>query len=99
MGTWFSRIEPMGNFCESCGRCCDKFPPEPIAPALATGIEAEVCADIAARQRKGIAKYGMTVAQNPLELQQWLQHAYEEVLDQAVYLKRAIAKIQKNQTP
>ena len=22
-GTWFSRVEPMGNFCESCGKCCD----------------------------------------------------------------------------
>jgi len=52
--------------------------------------EAEVCKDIASRQAKGIAKYGMTVSNNPLELKAWLQHAYEECLDQAVYLKRAI---------
>ena len=31
-------------------------------------IEAQVCMDIIERQRRGIAKYGTTVAQNPLEL-------------------------------
>jgi hypothetical protein len=61
--------------------------------AKPTGIEAKVCADIADRQQRGIAKYGTTVADNPLTLKQWLQHAYEEVLDQAVYLKRAIEEI------
>lgn len=58
-----------------------------------TGIELEVCNDIAARQRKGVAKYGLTVADNPLTLKEWLQHAYEETLDQAVYLKRAITEL------
>jgi len=58
-----------------------------------SGIEAEVCADIAARQAKGIEKYGVSVADNPLALREWLQHAYEETLDQAVYLKRAILKL------
>lgn len=57
-----------------------------------TGIEAVVCGDIAERQAKGIAKYGVTVVDNPLTLREWLQHAYEECLDQAVYLRRAIAK-------
>jgi hypothetical protein len=57
---------------------------------VATGTEAFVCADIVERQAKGVAKYGTTVAQNPLTLRQWLQHAYEECLDQAVYLRRAI---------
>jgi len=52
-----------------------------------------VCLDIAERQAKGIAKYGTTVADNPLSLRSWLQHAYEETLDKAVYLKRAIAEI------
>lgn len=58
-----------------------------------TGIEAAVCDDIASRQEKGVAKYGTTVADNPLSLREWLQHAYEETLDKAVYLKRAIAEI------
>ena len=58
-----------------------------------TGVEAEVCDLIADRQRNGITKYGMSVADNPLALRDWLQHALEEVLDQAVYLKRAINEI------
>lgn len=61
-----------------------------------TGVEAEVCDLIADRQRKGIAKYGMTVADNPLALRDWLQHALEEVLDQAVYLKQAINELNKS---
>lgn len=60
-----------------------------------TGIEAIVCIDIATRQQKGIAKYGTTVCANPLDLRTWLQHAYEENLDAAVYLRRAIAEIDK----
>jgi hypothetical protein len=63
-------------------------------PAKATGIEALVAADIAARQRVGIAKYGTTIEANPLPLLGWLRHAYEECLDQAVYLRRAIAAIE-----
>ena len=61
----------------------------------ATGIEAFVCADIAARQRLGVAKYGTTVQENPLTLRQWLIHAYEECLDQAVYLRRVIDEIDR----
>jgi len=35
------------------------------------------------------------VADNQLSLREWLQHALEESLDQAVYLRRAIAEIDK----
>ena len=52
----------------------------------ATGTESRVCADIAERQAKGVAKYGITVEANPLPLRAWLQHAYEECLDQAIYM-------------
>jgi len=58
-----------------------------------TDIETHVCADIRARQQRGITKYGMTVAENPLELREWAQHAYEEALDLAVYLKRIIEEL------
>jgi len=58
-----------------------------------TGIEALVCADIAKRQEFGIKKYGVTVADNPLQLLQWLQHAYEEAMDQTVYLRRTIEEV------
>ncbi len=60
---------------------------------MVTGTELEVCTDIAERQRLGIKKYGTTVLENKLSLRQWLQHAYEETLDHAVYLKRAIQEI------
>jgi len=55
-----------------------------------TGIEKMVCEDITKRQALGIKKYGTTVADNKLTHDQWLQHAYEEALDLAVYLKRAM---------
>ena len=57
------------------------------------GIEAKVCEDIAARQKLGMNKYGVSVESNPLDLREWLNHAYQECLDQAVYLRRAIAEI------
>jgi hypothetical protein len=78
--------------------------PEPVIPEIGpqppietepSGVEAEVCRDISERQRKGVAKYGTTVAENPLELREWLQHAYEETLDKAIYLKRAIWQLSK----
>ena len=58
--------------------------------ALPVDIERLVCDDILRRQQMGIAKYGTTVANNPLTHKQWLQHAYEEALDMAIYLKRAM---------
>ena len=60
----------------------------------AIGTEAKVCLDIIARQQKGIKKYGTTVAENPLSHKEWLQHAYEEALDMAIYLRRAIEEIE-----
>ncbi len=71
-------------------------PEEKLAAAFgiqATGIEGEVCKDIADRQRRGIAKYGITVLENPLHFRAWLQHLYEELLDAAIYIKRAISEI------
>jgi len=82
-----------GNIYETNKQEIIQMNPAPITPQ---GTEAAVCADIARRQLMGINKYGTTVAQNPLELKQWLQHAYEETLDKAVYLKRAIEEMEKN---
>ena len=58
--------------------------------------EAIVCVDIRYRQQLGLNKYGTTVANNPLTRKQWLQHAYEECLDQAVYLKRLIQELDQD---
>jgi hypothetical protein len=41
----------------------------------------------------GLAKYGVTTDNNPLELREWLQHALEEALDMANYLQAAISKL------
>ena len=60
---------------------------------LPEGTEARICTEIAARQQMGINKYGTTVAENRLSLREWLSHQYEELLDAAIYCKRAIAEI------
>jgi len=60
-----------------------------------SGTEQRVCQDIGARQAMGIAKYGTTVEQNPLSRREWAQHAYEEALDLAIYLKRLIEVMDK----
>lgn len=57
-----------------------------------TIVEA-VRADLLRRSELGIAKYGVTLDRKDLGLRDWLQHAYEETLDQANYLKRAIIEI------
>ena len=49
--------------------------------------------DLLQRSQLGIRKYGTTLARTDLTLRDWLQHAYEEHLDAANYLKRAIKEI------
>ena len=58
-------------------------------------IEYKVAADIFERQRIGLKKYGVSVKDNPLSLREWLQHAYEESLDHAIYLRRAMQELDK----
>lgn len=61
-----------------------------------SGIEAQVAQDIAERQQRGIAKYGTTVADSPrTDHAYWLQHAYEEALDMAIYLKKLLTMKKK----
>lgn len=56
-------------------------------------IVAAVCDDLQRRSQVGIAKYGVMLDRTDLDLRAWLQHAYEEHLDAANYLKRAIMEI------
>ena len=49
--------------------------------------------DLLRRSQIGIKKYGVTLDQSGLSLREFLQHAYEECLDQANYLKRSIMEI------
>jgi len=53
--------------------------------------------DLLRRSQIGIAKYGVSLERNDLTLRDWLQHAYEECLDQANYLKRSMLEIDEKQ--
>ena len=53
--------------------------------------------DLLQRSQVGIKKYHTTLDRKDISLRDWLQHAYEECLDQANYLKRAILKIDSSQ--
>lgn len=50
--------------------------------------------DLLERSQVGVKKYGVTLERTDLGLKEWLQHAYEETLDQANYLKRAILEME-----
>jgi hypothetical protein len=49
-----------------------------------------VIKDLESREQRGIAKYNTTMDRSDLTHIEWLQHAYEEALDMALYLKKAI---------
>jgi len=66
--------------------------PEPISDPVVEHVRALLLS----RSVVGIKKYGTTTADNPLELRAWLQHALEECLDQAVYLRRVIWELDKD---
>lgn len=63
------------------------MPTDPIVEA--------VRADLLRRSEAGVAKYGLTLARTDLSLRDWLQHAYEEALDLANYLKCAIVDLDR----
>lgn len=52
-------------------------------------IEA-VCNDLKARSERGIKKYNTTLDQNKGDLKYWLTMQYEELLDAALYCRRAL---------
>ena len=45
-----------------------------------------VIAELKVREERGLNKYGTTLDRTDLTEKQWLQHAYEEALDLALYL-------------
>lgn len=48
----------------------------------------KVVAELEARELKGLDTYGTTLDRTDLTRSEWLQHAYEEALDLALYLKK-----------
>ena len=57
----------------------------------ADAITAAVMQDLSSRAERGLKKYNTTLEQN--NHQNMLQHAYEEVLDLAQYLKKEITTL------
>jgi hypothetical protein len=55
-------------------------------------IYKEVITDLISREKMGRIKYGTTVDNANLSEKEWMQHAYEEALDFAIYLKRLMSK-------
>lgn len=50
----------------------------------------QVIEDLISREKKGLENYNTTVDRKDLTELQWLQHAYEEALDFAIYIKKII---------
>jgi hypothetical protein len=48
----------------------------------------QVIEDITSREKKGFETYGTTMDRTDLNMEDWLNHAYEEALDFAIYLKK-----------
>ena len=53
-------------------------------------VTQQVINDINAREQKGLETYGTTMDRTDLTQDQWLNHAYEEALDFAIYLKKLL---------
>jgi hypothetical protein len=49
--------------------------------------------DLLDRSEVGIRKYGVTLERNDIDLRGWLAHAYQEALDMALYIKRAMKEL------
>lgn len=47
-----------------------------------------VIMDLKVREERGLETYGTTMDRKDLTQKEWLQHAYEEALDLALYLKK-----------
>lgn len=53
----------------------------------------EVVMDMIMREKKGYSQYKQTMDRKDLTEKEWLQHAYEEALDLALYLKKIVTNI------
>lgn len=62
-------------------------------------VEESIILEIKDRAKKGYAKYGTTMTRQDLSTRDWLQHALEEALDLAIYLKRIIRDLDAQNKP
>ena len=72
-------------------------PPKPRGKqqSVSDPIVESVVYDLRTRSDVGIKKYGVTLARDDLSLEQWVQHALEECMDMALYLKRIKVELEK----
>jgi len=56
-------------------------------------VVSKVVKEFQERSDLGIKKYGTTLDRNDLPLREWLVHAKEEMMDQLLYIQRAIDEI------
>lgn len=55
----------------------------------------DVVMDMIMREKRGYIEYKQTMDRTDLTQREWLQHAYEEVLDLALYLKKVLGDYEK----
>ena len=67
-----------------------------LKPKSMSKVLDKVISDLEDREILGINKYGTTCDREDYALVDWLQEAYEETLDKAMYLQAAIKKLQAN---
>ena len=101
------RVPRVGELCASgdgdgVTRCQrpDLTVPRPIyreVPVCVDDNVAGLCEFHRNRAAFGLNKYGVTTMRNDFTLRNWLQHALEECMDQAVYLRRAITILDAEQ--
>lgn len=60
-------------------------------------VYAQVMKDLRSREKMGIEKYGVSVDKAVLSEREWMQHAYEESLDHAIYMKKLMLVWDDNQ--
>jgi len=48
----------------------------------------QICNEFIKRSQHGFTKYGVTTERTDLDIDQWLQHLKEEMMDAVVYLHR-----------
>lgn len=57
----------------------------------------EICKEFIERSLHGFEKYGVTTERADLDLQQWLTHLKEELMDAVVYIHRAKKELALNE--
>jgi hypothetical protein len=57
----------------------------------------EICLEYMKRADHGFIKYGVTTERKDLDLEQWIQHLKEELMDATVYIHRIQKELKEKQ--